>query len=70
MSAKKPKTIDPAAGTDEALKPMKDYVESMKIPPCPPSDPSLSIKTPAVVEWWFQYHPEEAAVKYAGLTLP
>lgn len=40
------------------------------IPPCPPCDPAMSIKTPEVVAWWFKYFPVEAEAKYAGLTVP
>ncbi len=35
-------------------------------PVCPEMDPLLGDKTPAVVEWYFRYAPEEAATKYAG----
>jgi hypothetical protein len=36
------------------------------IPECPPEDPAKGDKTPAVIKWWFTYHPEEAATKYAN----
>lgn len=36
-------------------------------PICPiPCDPSMGDKTPAIVDWWFEKHPELAAKKYAG----
>lgn len=40
--------------------------ETGNIPPCPAEDPQAGDKTPAVVAWWHQYKPQEAAVKYAG----
>lgn len=40
-----------------------------RVPECPATDPQYGQKTPAVVAWWFEHFPEEAAVKYAGLTL-
>lgn len=39
---------------------------SKVIPDCPEMDPILGDKTPAVVAWWFEHHPEEAAAKYEG----
>jgi hypothetical protein len=39
---------------------------SKSIPPCPPMDPAAGDKTPAVIDWWFTYHPEAAATKYHG----
>lgn len=44
-------------------------VEPLRVHECPEADPALGMKTPAVVAWWFEHFPEEAAVKYAGLTL-
>lgn len=38
---------------------------SSPIPPCPPMTAAAGDKTPAVIEWYFKYKPEEAAVKYA-----
>lgn len=38
------------------------------IPPCPQGDPMKGMKDPAVVEWWFTYHPAQAAVMYEDLT--
>jgi hypothetical protein len=73
MSAKprKPKTVEPE--TVEAVEiPAAVVVEIMPavIPECPPSDPALGMKTPAVVAWWFEHYPAEAAARYAGLTMP
>ena len=45
-------------------------IESQAVPECPPSEPSLGMKTPAVVAWWFEHYPAEAAARYAGLTMP
>ena len=73
MRAKKFKPSIPqevVSNLEEAIVKTGDCSEIPTIPPCPPSDPSLSIKTPAVIEWWFTYHPAQAAVMYAGLTLP
>lgn len=70
MSAKprKPKAeavVEPA----EVAVPVAAEIQPAEIPPCPASDPQYGTKTPAVVAWWFEHFPEEAAVKYAGLTL-
>lgn len=63
MSAKprKPKVVE--------VTELTGATELTEAPPCPASDPALGMKTPAVVAWWFEHFPEEAAVKYAGLTL-
>ena len=45
-------------------------IKPAAIPECPASDPALGMKTPAVVAWWFEHHPAEAAERYAGLTMP
>jgi hypothetical protein len=45
-------------------------IKSTVIPECPPSEPALGMKTPAVVAWWFEHYPAEAAARYAGLTMP
>jgi len=37
-----------------------------EIPPCPKSQPEFGSKTPAIVEWYQKYHPEEFISKYAG----
>lgn len=57
-----------ADGPNEPVMPVRASRGS--IPLLPESDPTLGMKTPAVVAWWFEFHPAEAAVKYAGLTLP
>lgn len=38
--------------------------ESDAVPPAPPRDPQLGDRTPAYVEWFYQYHPKEAAEHY------
>jgi hypothetical protein len=42
-----------------------EVVPEGSIPPCP-AEGFAGDKTPEVVAWWFKYHPEEAALKYAG----
>lgn len=44
----------------KAEKPAK----SGEIPECPAEDVMLGDKTPAVVAWWFEHHPEQAEEKY------
>jgi hypothetical protein len=36
------------------------------IPPCPPEDPQMGTKTPAVVEWYKRYQPEQWAQMHHG----
>ena len=69
MSAKprKPKA-EPLDETSEVVIPEVETPKAV-IPPCPAMDPSRSMKTPAVVAWWFKYFPEDAVKRYAGLTL-
>ena len=74
MSAKprKPKAADEVEAIDAVpdVEPVEvPAVVTVRVPECPASDPALGMKTPEVVAWWFKYFPEEAAVKYAGLTL-
>lgn len=38
--------------------------EDPAIPPCPEEDPAAGDKTPAVIAWWFEHHPEKAIKKY------
>lgn len=36
-----------------------------QVPPCP-EEGWAGDKTPAVIAWWFEHYPQEAAVKYAN----
>lgn len=74
MSAKprKPKAADEVEAIDAVpdVEPVVvPAVVAVRIPECPAGNSSQGMKTPEVVAWWFKYFPEEAAVKYAGLTL-
>jgi hypothetical protein len=40
--------------------------EDSGIPPCPQMNPLLGDKTPEVVRWYQNYHPEEFARRYTG----
>jgi len=40
--------------------------KSEEIPPCPDTLPEFGSKTPAVVEWYQKYHPEEFIRKYVN----
>lgn len=40
--------------------------ENANIPPCPPADPLMGDKTPAVVEWYRDYKPEEFQSRYTA----
>ena len=75
MSAKTKKSKNPAEiavvdAVDENPVESSEIVASVGVPPCPPSDPNLGMKTPAVVAWWFKHHPEQAKARYGGLTYP
>lgn len=41
-----------------------DSANGQRIPPRPKSDPMLGDTTPAVVKWYFQYHPQKAYARY------
>jgi len=46
-----------------ASNPEPDY---SSIPPCPPQSIEAGDKTPEVIDWYFKYHPEQAAIRYAN----
>lgn len=56
----------PIPSVDPEPERMAEPVPDPVIPPCPEEDPRLGDKTPAVVEWLAQYHPEEYRRRYAG----
>lgn len=41
-------------------------IAAKDVPECPPCDPTMGDKTPAVIAWWFKYNPETAAKRYSG----
>jgi len=47
-----------------AIKGREDDKPQANIPPKPAADPNLGDTTPAVVEWYFQYHPQWAYARY------
>lgn len=65
-----PPTIEADPESEVPASEVAPLVALKLYPGCPPSDPQYGSKTPAVVAWWFEYFPEEAAERYAGKTLP
>jgi hypothetical protein len=59
-----------ATETTEGTRATKGTGKAAEIPPCPPGDPAMGDKTPAVMAWYKEYHPEEYERRYAGRTVP